>query len=192
MSERNDNLGSSKAWFRPLWLGLLVAASAALTTMYTCVTPFAAFAVIAAMSLPRGQGLSFMTAVWLANQAVGFAMLSYPWTASTFAWGAAIGGAAMSGTLAAQWSVAWLGSLRATARTAFGFAAAFAVYELALYVVGVSMLGGLGAFAPRIIGQALLLNAGTLVVLLALKQLLAAVASTSRRLRVQASRARVA
>jgi len=54
------------------------------------------------------------------------------------------------------------------------------------------MLGGLGAFAPRIIGQVLLLNAGTLVVLLALKQLLAAVSSTSRRLRIQASRARVA
>jgi len=192
MSERKDNLGSSKTWLRPLWLGSLVAASAALTAVYTCVTPFAAFAVIAAMSLPRGQGLSFMTAVWLANQAVGFVVLSYPWTAATFAWGAAIGGAAMSGTLAAQWSVAWLGSLRAPARTTVAFATAFAVYELALYVVGVSMLGGLGAFAPRIIGQVLLLNAGTLVVLLALKQLLAAVSSTSRRLRIQASRARVA
>jgi len=192
MSERNDNLGSSNAWLRPLWLGSLVAASAALTTVYTCVTPFAAFAVIAAMWLPRGQGLSFMAAVWLANQAVGFAVLSYPWTASTFAWGAAIGGAAMSGTLLAQWSVAWLGSFRAAARTTVAFAAAFAVYELALYVVAVSMLGGLGAFAPQIIGQVLLLNAGTLVVLLALKQLLAAAASTRRRLRVQASRARVA
>jgi len=192
MSERNDNLGSSKAWLRPLWLGSLVAASAALTTVYTCVTPFAAFAVIAAMWLPRGQGLSFMAAVWLANQAVGFAVLSYPWTASTFAWGAAIGGAAMSGTLLAQWSVAWLGSFHAAARTTVAFAAAFAVYELALYVVAVSMLGGLGAFAPQIIGQVLLLNAGTLVVLLALKQLLAAAASTRRRLRVQASRARVA
>jgi len=192
MSERKDNLGSSKAWLRPLWLGSLVAASAGLTMVYTCVTPFAAFAVIAAMSLPRGQGLSFMTAVWLANQAVGFAVLSYPWTASTFAWGAAIGGAAMSGTLAAQWSVSWLGSFRAAARTTVAFAAAFMVYELALYVVGVSVLGGLGAFAPQIIGQVLLLNAGTLVVLLALKHLLAAVASTSRRLRVQASRARVA
>jgi len=192
MSERKDNLGPSRAWLGPLWFGSLVVASAALTMVYTCVTPFAAFAVIAAMWLPRQQGLSFMAAVWLANQAVGFAVLSYPWTAATFAWGAAIGGAAMSGTLAAQWSVAWLGSLRAAARTTVAFATAFAVYELALYVVGVSMLGGLGAFAPRIIGQVLLLNAGTLVVLLALKQLLAAVASTSRRLRVQASRARVA
>src|SRR5215510_9148793 len=127
MSERNDNLGSSKAWLRPLWLGSLVAASAALTTVYTCVTPFAAFAVIAATSLSRGQGLSFMTAVWLANQAVGFAVLSYPWTATTFAWGVAIGGAAVLGTLAAQRSVARLGSLRAATRTIAAFTAAFAV-----------------------------------------------------------------
>jgi len=192
MSERNDNFSSTKGWLRPLWLGSLVAASAALTTVYTCVTPFAAFAVIAALSLSRGQGLSFMAAVWLANQAVGFAVLSYPWTATTIAWGAAIGGAAMSGTLASQWSVARLGTLRATARTTVAFAAAFAVYELALYVVGASILGGIEAFAPRIIGQVLLLNAGTLVVLLALRQLLAAVASTSRRFRVPASGARIA
>ena len=41
------------AWFRPLWLGLLIVGSAALTTGYTCITPFAAFAVIAATTLSR-------------------------------------------------------------------------------------------------------------------------------------------
>src|SRR5262249_62387674 len=78
MSERKDNLGSSKTWLRPLWLGSLVAASAALTAVYTRVTPFAAFPVIAATSLPRGPGVSFMTAVGLPHQGVGFGVLSEP------------------------------------------------------------------------------------------------------------------
>jgi hypothetical protein len=180
------------ASFRPLWLGSLIAASAALTTVYTCIMPFAAFAVIAATTLSRGHAVALTAALWLANQAVGFGVLNYPWTAKTFAWGVAIGGAAVIGTLGAQWTVRCLGSFRSPAQMVAAFVSAFALYQLTLYAVAVSMLGGTGAFAPRIIGQVLLVNAVTLVGLLGLNQLVAAGAFLSRRRRAHASPARVA
>ena len=183
---------SDVAWLRPLWLGLLIGASAALTTVYTCITPFAAFAVIAATTLSRRQALSCTAVVWLANQAVGFGALNYPWTAKTFAWGVAIGGAAVIGTLAAQWTVWRLGSFRSPAQTVAAFVSAFAFYQLTLYAAAASMLGGTGAFAPRIIGQVLLVNAVTLVGLFGLNQLVAAAAFLSRRRRAHASPARFA
>ena len=180
------------AWFRSLWLGLLIAASAALTTVYTCITPFAAFAVIAATTLSRRKALSCTVLVWLANQAVGFGVLNYPWTAKTFAWGVGIGGAAVIGTLAAQWTVGRLGSSRLPTQAVAAFGVAFALYQLTLYTLAASMLGGTGAFAPRIVGQVLLVNAVTLVGLFGLNRVIAAVASVNRRRRAPASPARVA
>lgn len=119
-------------------------------------------------------------------------MLHYPWTATTFAWGVAIGGAAVLGTLAAQWSVRRLGSFRSPARTVAAFVSAFSLYQLTLYVVAVSTLGGTGAFAPGIIGQVLLVNAVTLVGLCGLNQLVAAAGLLGRRRRARASLARLA
>ncbi len=176
----------------PLWLGLLIAATAGLTTVYTCITPFAAFAVIAAVTLSRRQAVSCTVVVWLANQAVGFGVLNYPWTADTFAWGVAIGGAAVTGTLVAQWIAARLGSFGSPVQAVAAFGMAFALYELTLYAVAVSLLGGTAAFTPRIIGQVLLVNAVTLVGLFGLNRVIAAVASVNRRRRAPASPARVA
>src|SRR5215467_3534558 len=100
----------SAVWFRPVWLGLLVTISAAITTVFTCVTPFAAFAVVAAATVSRRDAVMLAVALWLTNQAVGFGLLYYPWTASTFAWGAALGVAAVIGALAALWTFARLGA----------------------------------------------------------------------------------
>src|SRR5262249_5506021 len=177
--------------FRALWLGLLIVVSAALTTVYTCITPFAAFAVIAATTLSCRNAVVLTLALWLVNQVVGFGVLHYPWTAETFAWGVAIGGAAVIGTLAAYWTLRRFGSDSSLARRGVAFFAAFAVYELAIYAVAVAMLGRTGAFAPRIIGEVLLVNAVTLGGLVALNQLVAGIAVLSRR-RAHASPARVA
>jgi hypothetical protein len=179
-------------WFSPLWLGLLVAASATFTVVYTCITPFAAFAVIAAMTLSRGRAVGAIVAVWLADQAVGFGVLSYPWTARTFAWGVAIGAAAVIGTLAAQWTVHRLDAFRAPVRVVAAFVSAFALYQLALYAVAATTLGGGGAFAPSIVGRVLVLNALSLVGLAGLHQLVVAAVSWSRRRRVHGSAARAA
>jgi hypothetical protein len=179
-------------WLRLLWLGLLVAASAALTAVYTCVTPFAAFAVLAATTLSRREGLILMAVLWLANQAVGFGVLSYPRTTETFGWGITIGAAALIGTLAAQWTVERLGSVRALGQTVGAFVSAFAHYQVALFALAVPILGGAGAFSPGIIGQVLAINAGALIGLVGLSQLVAAAAGLHHRRRVQAAAARLA
>ena len=186
-----DMIAIDTTRIRAVWLGLLIAVSAALTTVYTCITPFAAFAVIAATTLSCRNAVVLTLALWLVNQAVGFSVLHYPWTASTFAWGIAIGGAAVLGTLAAYWTVRRFASSSSLTRSGVTFVSAFAFYELGLYAVAVSLLGGTGAFAPRIIGEVLLVNAVTLVDLVALNQLVAG-AVVLRRRRSHASPARVA
>ena len=175
-----------------LWLGLLIAASAVLTAVYTCITPFAAFAVLAATTLSRGRAVGLIVAVWLANQAVGFGALSYPWTARTLAWGVAIGAAAVIGTLAAQWTVHRLDSFRAPVRAVAAFVSAFALYQLTLYAAAATTLGGVGAFAPSIVGRVLVVNALTLVGLVGLHRLVVATVSLTRRRPVHGSAARVA
>jgi hypothetical protein len=186
MSERNS------VWFRPLWFGSLIAISAAITIVFTCVTPFAAFAVIAAVTVSRRDAVLLTVALWLANQAVGFGLLHYPWTASTFAWGAALGVAAVIGTLGALWTFERLTSRQAFARSVVAFVAAFALYQLTLYAVAASWLGGAEMFAPGIVRQVLLINAVTLAGLFALRQVVAGAAVLIRRRRAHASPAGLA
>src|SRR5919197_176952 len=77
-----------KAW---LWPALLVAASAVGSLVLACVMPFAAVAVVAVGTLPVRSSLLTVAAVWLANQALGYGVLGYPWTADSALWGLAIG-----------------------------------------------------------------------------------------------------
>ena len=186
MSERRS------VWFRPLWFGLLVAVSAAITTVFTCVTPFAAFAVIAAVTVSRRDAVMLAVALWLTNQVVGFGVLHYPWTASTLAWGVALGGAAVIGTLAALWMFQRLGSLPTLAQSVAAFVASFVLYQLTLWAVAVSWLGGTDMFAPGIVSQVLVINAVTLIGLFALRQVVAGAALLIRRHRAHASPARLA
>ena len=178
-------------WVRPVWLGLLVAISAAITVVFTCVTPFAAFAVIAAVTVPRRDAVLLAAALWLTNQVVGFAFLHYPWTASTLAWGAVLGAAAVIGALAALEAFRRLGALPSVARTVAALGAAFVLYQLVLFAAAATWLGGTEMFAPGIVGQVLLINAVTLVGLLALRQVVAGGALLIRR-RAHASPARLA
>ena len=179
-------------WFRPVWLGLLVLISAAITIVFTCVTPFAAFAVIAALTVPRRETVMLAVALWLTNQAVGFGLLHYPWTLSTFAWGVALGAGAVVGTLGALWIHRRLGSLPSLARSVAAFVAAFVLYQLTLFAAAAAWLGGTEMFAPGIVSQVLVINAVTLVGLLALQQVVAGAALLIRRRRAHASPARLA
>ena len=123
---------------------------------------------------------------------MGFGVLNYPWTAPTLAWGVAIGAAAVAAALVAHSAVRRLAAFHALARMAAGFAVAFVLYELALYAVAVSMLGGTESFAPAIVGQVLFVNAVTLAGLVSLHQLVVGAAVLSRRRRAHASPARLA
>lgn len=65
------------------WAVLLVAVSAISSSLFACVTPFPALAVAAAYVLPARVAAATALAVWLANQAIGFGFLHYPWDQNT-------------------------------------------------------------------------------------------------------------
>jgi hypothetical protein len=77
-----------------LWPAILALAAVGGSLVLTCVAPFAAFAVATAGTLRLRSALGTMAVIWLANQAVGFGALGYPWTLNTALWGLAMGAAA--------------------------------------------------------------------------------------------------
>jgi hypothetical protein len=154
-------------WLLP---GLLIAISAASSSEFACVTPFAAFAVAAGYALPVRAALLTVAAVWLANQAIGFTVLGYPWTVDTILWGIAIGAAAL---LAARLASATFGRGLQNKPIAVGtaFVLALAGYEGGLFLV-TFVLGGREAFTPAIVGHVALLNLGWTIALVAMVEVL--------------------
>lgn len=169
----NHMTSTEIAWGRPLWLGLLIGVSAALTTAFAGITPFVAIGVIATMTVSRRSALGLTVAAWFANQAVGFGLLHYPWTKNSVAWGVTLSSAAVVATLTAQWVVARLSAAPSTMQAFAAFVSAFAVYELGLYTLAMAALGGTQGFAPSIVSQVLTVNIVTLLGLYGLNQLAA-------------------
>ena len=161
----------ARDWRHPLWLALLVAASVAFSLGLACAVPLAAFAAAAAVSLPRRDALLLILLVWLANQLVGFTVLHYPWTASTFTWGVVLGAVAILATLAGQWTAGRLVDARRAFTLTATFLIAFAVYEAALFVVSATLLGGTEIYTAAIQGRIFAINAAAFVALLALSHL---------------------
>ncbi len=142
------------AW---LWPALLVASSAVGSYVFTCATPFAALAAIAAATLAVPQALAVIVAIWALNQAIGFGFLDYPWTLDTALWGLALGAAAVI-ALAATMAMLRLVLRSSTVMAhAAAFFAAFLAYQASLFAVAL-VLGGLEDFAPAIVAQILVLN----------------------------------
>jgi hypothetical protein len=162
-----DGSRRNAAW---LWSLLLVALSLVGSLAFACVTPFAAFAVAAAWALSLRAALLTVACVWLGNQVIGFSFLDYPWTPDTALWGLAIGAATLAATAIAGTIMRTTGPHRALALGS-GFAAAFAVYEIALFLVTFG-LGGQEAFAPAIVGQFALLNLAWTIPLVAVWEIL--------------------
>jgi hypothetical protein len=144
-----------------LWPAILAVAAIGGSLALTCVAPFAAFAVATASTLRLRSAVGTMAVIWLANQAVGFGALGYPWTLNTVLWGLAIGAAAMLATLS---SSVVLGRFRVSPgwfRLPLAFGTAFVVYEVA--IVAVSLILGSGAvFAPALLGRLALIDAAWL------------------------------
>jgi hypothetical protein len=165
-----QELSPSDRWRRPLWLALLVASSVAFTLGFACAVPLAAFAAAAALTLPRRDALLLICAVWLANQVVGFALLSYPWDGETLAWGGALGIVALFATVAAQAVAPRLARAGSVAAALASFAAAFAAYEGALFALSLAV-GATADFTPDIVGWILAMNAGAMLGLMLLHRL---------------------
>lgn len=142
----------------PTFVLLLLAASCALASFaVACATPFAAFAALAAATLPLSSALLVVAAAWIVNQAIGFGALHYPHDIDTIAWGVAIGAAALIATAAAALVLRGLaGTYRLLAITA-ALAGAYAAYEIAL-LAWTPFLGGEGAFTPAIVAHLAVLN----------------------------------
>ncbi|HEV2263859.1 MAG TPA: hypothetical protein VGR79_04930 [Stellaceae bacterium] len=153
-----------------LWPALLAVAAIGGSWALACVTPFAAFAAMLATTENRGTALGTMALIWFANQAVGVAVLGYPLDVHSIGWGAAIGVAALLATGAAT-AVAQTG-LRHWLRLVLAFAAAFAVYEIALALVATAT-GELAEFAPTTVARLAALDAAWLAALVVLREALA-------------------
>lgn len=163
-----------------LWLALLVASSIAFSLGFACAVPFAAFGAVTALTLSRRDALLLTGAAWLANQLVGFAILGYPWTASTFAWGVALGIVAVLATWASQLIVRRLDGHSLIVVLLAAFLGAFVVYEGGLFIVAATLLGGVEDFVPAIVIRILEINAAAFVGLLALNRLGAAIGLASK------------
>jgi hypothetical protein len=154
-----------------LWPTLLVAAAIVGSGAFACATPFAAFAAIAAGTMPAGAALATVATIWVANQAIGFFALSYPWTLDTTLWGVALGAAALLATLTAIGLHGRVKSIPAWLRLPAAFAAAFVAFEIVLAGTALA-LGGLEDFAPAIVGEVLQIAVAWLVGLWATHALL--------------------
>lgn len=132
-----------------IWSGILALSSVGGSLMLACMFPFAAIATLLAATLPFRKAMAWMGGAWFANQVVGYLILGYPQTATSFGHGLAIGATA----LATVWVAKTIFNARgdqSLVSTGLAFAGAFVAYE-GLLLVAAFFLGGVQNFAPSII-----------------------------------------
>lgn len=143
--------------FSAAWVVFIAGASVALSLLLACVTPFVALAAVSAVVLPRRMAATAVLLAWLANQMVGYFVLGYPQDWDSYAWGLAIGIAALA-SLAASLAVLRL-SAALPATLAGAFLAGFVAYEGVLFAATSVLPSGEGAFSPSVVAGVLLVNA---------------------------------
>lgn len=171
-------LNTSDGTFEPataLWIALITALTVAGSFAFTCAAPFAAIAALAALTMRPLEGLALVLVTWLVNQAVGFLLLGFPHTVSTFGWGVAIAVATIAGYFATR-AILKI-KLSSLATVVVSLLVAFCVYELALFGYGRAVgYAGNSLTSPEIIAQVFLINAGGFFGLFVLHRLAVALA----------------
>lgn len=162
------------------WIGLLGSASIGFSLVFACATPFVALVTLAALSMTRRDALIVTGAVWLANQAVGYGILDYPRTFDSFAWGVAIGLAALLALAVARTIGERFERSGPVISTGLAFVSSFAVYELGLYAASFVLAGTDTASSWPIVGYILQVNALGLGGLIVLKLIAASVGLATR------------
>lgn len=157
-----------------IWTGLIAGLSIIGSLVFACAAPFAAIGALAASTMNREQGLMLVIAAWLSNQIVGYGILGYPQNTESFAWGAAIGLAAILAFMGARAATAFAGTR--PFGLAAAFLAAFAIYELALYLTGTVIFASEDAFSVAVVARILEINLVSFVGLLGLHRLAVAAA----------------
>lgn len=136
----------------PFSFALLTVSCALASFALACATPFAAFAVVAAATLPQRSALLVVTGAWLVNQTIGFGALHYPIDGSTIAWGFVIGAAALAATAVSSAVLKVLPANRTPLMLAVSLLCAYAAYELVL-LAATPVLGGEGAFTAAVMAR---------------------------------------
>src|SRR5260370_25554676 len=89
--------------FASIFCFALLTVSCALASFaLACTTPFAAFAVAAAATVPLRPALLVVSGAWLVHQSIVFRALHYSIDASMIAWGFVIGAASLQATAASS------------------------------------------------------------------------------------------
>jgi hypothetical protein len=158
---------------RLLWIVVLTIAVIGATFALSCVTPFAALAVVLAGTVGLRASLRVVTVVWFANQMIGFVFFHFPLTMNAFLWGFAIGIDALVTTVVAAVAVKYMAAAPAPLRLGVALLVSFAIYELTLLMAAV-FLGGFETFAPSIVAQLAWINAAALVAMVVLNEIAAA------------------
>ena len=156
-----------------IWMLILALAAIGVTFALSCVTPFAALAAALAGTIRLRASLRIMIVVWLTNQVIGFGFFHFPLTVNTVLWGTAIGGAAVATTIAASVVMKCASSWATPLRLGIALLISFAVYEVTL-LGAAGLLGGFETFRPAIVAQLGLINAVSLVGLIVLNEVAAA------------------
>jgi hypothetical protein len=138
-----------------IWIVLVASSSVVFSLALACATPFAALATIAGLRMARRDALALVGVAWFVNQAVGL-LLSYPRTWDSFAWGAAIGIAAVLATFVVT-SIANRFGAR-TVAAVFGFVVAFGMYEATLFAASAILPSGADAFSLTTLSLILWVN----------------------------------
>jgi hypothetical protein len=133
------------------WPAVLAVATIVGSLAAACMMPFVALSVVVAASLPTSRAVFTVTAIFAANQAIGFTLLGYPAESYAIAWGAALWGATLASLFVARAITGANGDLSA-ARLALAGVTAFAAYETLLFGFA-TLVGGLETFTPAIIAQ---------------------------------------
>jgi len=139
------------------WITLLTLATILGSFVFACATPFAALAALAALFLPRRDAFVLIGINWLANQMIGYGFLHYPQTWDSFAWGAAIGIAALVATEAGLGGESLGRRFGLASAAVMTFAISFAAYEFALFAATAVLPVG-GGFAPAVMLYVLEVN----------------------------------
>jgi len=159
---------------RLIWATILTIAAIASSLALSCVTPFAALAVALAGTVGLRASLRAVAIVWFANQFVGFVFFHFPLATNTFLWGLVIGIAALLTTIVAAIVMKYGSSSTAAVRLSVALVASFAIYELVLLIAAI-FLGSLESFRPSIVAQLAWINAASLLGMIVLNELIAAV-----------------
>lgn len=140
---------------RASWVSAVVLAGIGGSYLFACATPFVATAGIAALTMHWVDGVVTVLLIWLANQAIGFGVLDYPWTLDSLAWGIVLGLASLTALGAAA---AFASPRPVRLGYSLPFVAAFAGYHLVLYEAGTWLNADPSSFSLSALRQAFVVN----------------------------------